>query len=179
MAARALDLSEARLARPGARSSAHRPRGGLRMDLTAAAAPNLGRRCLHAALTDRVVEFIEQVAVTSVAEDDAMPAIYRAAKAPATPTPQTPGSWRRVPVRAQPSDPILDENRSPTANFNRVKASVFDRLVASSGTPLKADRTKFSGNFWDAMGLSRLSHCDIWRPQGDSNPCYRRERAMS
>src|SRR5580704_8074852 len=102
-----------------------------------------------------------------------MPAIYRAAKAPATPlrshTPQTPGSWRRVPVRAQPGDPTLDENQSPTANFDRVEASV-------SSPPLKAHRTKFLGNFWDPMGLFRL---DIWRPQGDSNPCYRRERAMS
>uniref|UniRef100_UPI0030DB26A4 hypothetical protein n=1 Tax=uncultured Paraglaciecola sp. TaxID=1765024 RepID=UPI0030DB26A4 len=27
--------------------------------------------------------------------------------------------------------------------------------------------------------LNYLSGFDIWRPQGDSNPCYRRERAVS
>jgi hypothetical protein len=150
------------------------------MDLTAAAAPNLGRRRLDAALPGRVVAIYRAGGCSEHCGGRCDARHLSGREAPTTPLrstpPQTPGSWRRVPVRAQPSDPILDENRSPTANFNRVKASVFDRLVASSGTPLKADRTKFSGNFWDAMGLSRLSHCDIWRPQGDSNPCYRRER---
>src|SRR5206468_11205800 len=37
--------------------------------------------------------------------------------------------------------------------------------------------------YWIFIGYvaapKRLSICYDWRPQGDSNPCYRRERAMS
>jgi hypothetical protein len=33
--------------------------------------------------------------------------------------------------------------------------------------------------YFAALGISPLRFWFDWRPQGDSNPCYRRERAMS
>ncbi len=38
---------------------------------------------------------------------------------------------------------------------------------------------EISERFLDRPSPTDLERVELWRPQGDSNPCYRRERAMS
>ena len=47
-------------------------------------------------------------------------------------------------------------------------ASVRTRVTSNRLAAIKTNRPAQGGSF-----------CFVWRPQGDSNPCYRRERAVS
>src|SRR5207248_5241516 len=79
----------------------------------------------------------------------------------------------RNPIRLR-----LAARGSSDEDLTWARCGVSRRRLEPGGTGGRARCSALPNRRW-TDGDAIISYCFNWRPQGDSNPCYRRERAMS
>jgi len=81
--------------------------------------------------------------------------------------------------RREETERLTARDAPPWAARSASSAARYAPGGSEKRLPDRGRRTPFSvGHLLDTFGTECLKYLIYWRPQGDSNPCYRRERAI-